>query len=107
MSISLGTTAIRGSSKDITAIFRMRGTATTVTDRDLTLVDPSSHVITVYDPSGNVDNTYTSPTKISTGYYYQSIIFSSSCQLGYWKVKWAATYSGNTWPATVLIKVID
>lgn len=98
---------IRGKSVDIEAVIKIRGSSATPTDRDLTLTDPDSHSIQLFDPDGLLDNTYTDPTSISTGFFYRSIDIDADAKIGLWKVRWTATIGSNNWPEEAVFEVIN
>ncbi len=76
-------TIIRGSSIQV---------QNTIKDFDGTLIDPTSQTITIKDSGGNIIQTYTSPTKVSTGVYTQNYQTPTNGTVGTWVVEWKVTY---------------
>ena len=64
----------------------------TIKDFDATLIDPTSQSITIKDGGGSTIQTYTSPTKVSTGVYTQNYQTPTNGTVGTWTVEWKVTY---------------
>ncbi len=60
-----------------------------------TLITPGSWTVTIFDPNGVGKGTYTTPTLISTGYYYQTHTTAVTDTAGQWTVRWKSMISGT------------
>ena len=67
--------------------------STTVTDLSGTLVDPGALTLTISRPD-TTQQSYTSPTKDSTGTYHQDVPTSDLGQVGHYQYKWTSTGTG-------------
>jgi uncharacterized protein YfaS (alpha-2-macroglobulin family) len=88
LSVTLYTTVLLGSTVRVSAVIR---------DFDnSTLLDPSSHSLTIYDPNNILKSTVTSVTYESAGHYHYDYPVPASGTVGLWTLYWSITNAGTT-----------
>jgi hypothetical protein len=67
-------------------------------DFDDTIIQPTTHTITVTNPSGSTVHSDSSPTWDSENQlYYTDFTIPADGSEGNYKIVWKATYGSNTW----------